>query len=78
MAYFDLSKLNLVFKPMYLKRSNSNCNGIRCDKVALGTTCIKNVKFKIIKIRSGCEYVEYLYYNENLMGHTKPSTAGWM
>jgi len=28
--------------------------------VALKTTCIKNVKFKIIKIRTGCQYGEHL------------------
>jgi len=37
MAYFDL---------------NPNWNGNRRDKVALRTTCIKNVKFKIIKTRT--------------------------
>jgi len=31
-----------------------------------GDTCIKNVKFKVIKIRKGCQYVEYFYYSENL------------
>jgi len=36
--------------------SNPSCNGNRRDKVALRTTCIKNVKFKIIKIRTGCQY----------------------
>jgi len=34
--------------------------------VALRTTCIKNVKFKVIKIRTGCQYVGYFYYSENL------------
>jgi len=34
--------------------------------MALKTTCIKNVKLKIIKIRTGCQYVGYLYYSENL------------
>jgi len=34
--------------------------------VALRITCIKNVKFNIIKIRTGCEYVRYFYYAENL------------
>jgi len=34
--------------------------------MALRTTCIKNVKFKIIKIRTGCEYVRYFYHSENL------------
>ena len=43
-----------------------NCNGNRRDKVALRTTCIKNVKFKIIKTRTGCQYVGYFYYSENL------------
>jgi len=49
-----------------LKRSNPNCNGNRRDKVVLSTTCIKNVKFEIIKVRASCEYVEYFYYSENL------------
>jgi len=43
--------------------------------VALKTTCIKNVKFKIIEIRTGCQYGGYFYYSENLMGRTKPSTV---
>jgi len=35
--------------------------------VALKTTCIKNVKFKIItKIKTGCQYVGYLRHSENL------------
>jgi len=29
-------------------------------------TCIKNVEFKVIKIRKGCRYVGYFYYSENL------------
>jgi len=49
-----------------------NCNGNRRDKVALRTTCIKNVKFKIIEIRTGCEYVGYFYYSVNLNW-----AAGW-
>jgi len=51
---------------MYGKRSHPNCNGKRRDKVALRTTCIKNDKFKIITIRTGCEYVGYFYYSKNL------------
>ena len=58
MAYVDLSKL-ILLKLMYWKRSNPNCNGNRCDKVALKTTCIKNVEFKIIKITTGSQYVGY-------------------
>jgi len=46
-------ELNLI----YSKRSNPNCNGDRRDKMVLRTTCIKNVNFKIIKTRSGCQYV---------------------
>jgi len=63
MAYFDLSKLNFSWK-----RLNPNYNGNRCRKVELKTTCIKNVKFKIIKIRIGCQYIAYFYYSENLNG----------
>jgi len=51
---------------MYRKRPNPNCHGKRRNKVALWTTCIKNIKFKIIKIRTGCEYVRYFYHSENL------------
>jgi len=36
---------------------NPNCCGNRRDKVALRTTCIKNVKFKIIKIKTDYEYL---------------------
>jgi len=60
MAYFDLSKLNLAYAHL-----NPNYSGNRSDKVALRITCIKNVKFKILKIRTGCQYVGYLHYNEN-------------
>jgi len=34
--------------------------------MALRTTCIKNVKLKIIKTRAGCHYVGHLYYSKNL------------
>jgi len=69
---------------MHLKRSNPNCSGDRLDKVALRTTCINNVKFKIIKIRTGCQYVGYFYYSEKLiwaarnlrLGHMRPVGRG--
>jgi len=69
---------------MYWKRSNPNSNGNRRAKVALRTTCIKNVKFKIIKIRTGCQYVGYFYYSENLnwaaqnlrLGRMRPEALG--
>jgi len=41
-------------------------SGNRRDKEALRTTCIKNVKFKIKKTRTGCQYVGYFYHSENL------------
>ena len=52
--------------------------------MALRTTCIKNVKFKVIKIRTGCQYVACFYYSENLnwaaqnlrLGHTRPEGRG--
>jgi len=51
------------------------------DKVA---TCIKNVKFKIINIRIGCQYVDYLCCSENLncveqnlrQGRMRPMSRG--
>jgi len=36
------------------------------DEVTLRATCIKNVKFKIIKITAGCQHVGYIHYSENL------------
>jgi len=54
--------------------------------MVLRTTCIKNVKFKIIKIRSGREYLGplgYFYHNENFNWGTKKlrlgrmQSAGW-
>jgi len=51
---------------MYWKRSNPHCNGNRRDKVPLKTNCIKNVKFRIIKIRASWQYIGYIYYSENL------------
>jgi len=48
---------------MYWKRSNPNCNGNDClapiNKVELSTACIENVKFRIIKIRTGCQYSDF-------------------
>jgi len=44
----------------------------RRDEVALRTYCIKNVKFKMIKIKIGCHYMGCFYYNENLNW-----AAGW-
>ena len=30
------------------------------NEVAMRTICIKNVKFKIFKLRTGCQYIGYL------------------
>jgi len=65
MAYFDLGKLNLA-QPIVLKAFISNCNSNRRAKVALKTTYIKNVKFKIIKTRTGCQNIANFYYSNDL------------
>jgi len=52
--------------------------------VALKTTCIKNVKLKIVKIRTGYQYTGYFYYSKNLnwaaqnlrLGHRRPVGRG--
>jgi len=48
------------------------------NKVALKTTCNKNVKFKIIKIRISCQYAGYFYYSENLKWATQNLQLGRM
>jgi len=65
MTYFDLGKLNLA-QPIVLKAFVSNCNVNLRVKVALKTTYIKNVKFTIIKTRTGCQNTAYFYYSDNL------------
>jgi len=48
----------------------------RRDKVVLRTTCIKNVKFEIINIRTGCQYLGYLYCKENIrLGSMRPDSC---
>jgi len=61
---------------MHWKRSNPKCNGNSRDKVALRTTCIKNVKFKIIKTRTGCQFAGYLNYSKNLNWATQNLRLG--
>jgi len=63
-------------KLMYSKCLDHNCNGNRCDKVALRTICIKNVKFKIVKIKTGCKYVGYFYCSEHLTWATQNLGCG--
>jgi len=72
MTYVDLKRI-------YCKFLNLNFNGNRRDKVALRTTCIKIVKFKIIKTRTGCQHLGYFYYSENLNWAAKSLdwVAGW-
>ena len=53
---------------MYWKHSNPNCSGSRRDKVALRIACNKNIKFKIIKIRTSCQYVGYFTTAKTLSG----------
>jgi len=64
MTYFDLSKLNIA-KANVLKAFESYSKGNRRDEVALRTACNKNIKFRIIKIRTSC-HGGYFYYSENL------------
>jgi len=43
-------------------------------KMALRTTCNENVKLKIIKIRTGCQYVDFFFIQRKpKLGRTKPS-----
>jgi len=62
--------------PRYAPGSNPSCNGNRRDKVALRTTCNRNIKFKIIRVRTSCQYVWYFYYSKKpKLGRTKPWTG---
>jgi len=54
----------------------SSSTRYRHDKVALRITCIRNLKFMIIKVRTGCEYVGYLYYSGNLNWAAQNLTLG--
>jgi len=56
----------------------TNCNGNRRDKVVLRNTRIKNVKFKIIKTRKGCQYVGHFYYSQNLNWASRNPRLGRM
>jgi len=56
--------------------SNCNSNGNRRNKVSLRTICIKNVKFKIVKIRTGCQNIGCFYYSESLHWAAQNSRLG--
>ena len=53
-------------------------------KSVIEDSCIKNFKFKIIKIRADCQYVRYFCYSENLtwaaqnlrLGRMRPEGRG--
>jgi len=49
-----------------LKVLGPNSNGSTRDKVALKIICIKNAIYKMIITRTGCQYIGYFYYSENL------------
>ena len=59
MAYFDLSKLNFAW-PNLLELQFS-----KRDKMTLRTTASKVSIFKIIKIRTSCQYVGYFHCSWN-------------
>jgi len=42
------------------------------------TTCIKIVKFKIVKIRTGCQYIGDFYYSGNLNWAAQNLSLGYM
>jgi len=66
MTYLDLSKPNLT-EAIILKEFESYLQCLQTWQSGTEeTTCIKNVKFKVIKITTGCQYVGYFYYSENL------------
>ena len=69
---------------MYWKCSNPNRNRNRRDEMTLKTTCIKHVKFKIIKIGTSSQYIGNFFYCENLkwaaqnlqLSHMRPMGRG--
>jgi len=75
MAYFDLVKLNLA-QPIALKAFVSNCNSNRRDKVALKTTCMKNVNFDYYQNQDRLsEYSIHLLQRQPKLGRTKHSAG---
>ena len=74
MAYFDLSKLNLTYTNV-MKALKSKMRWCRCDTVALRTTCVKNVKFKIIKKDRLSVFWILSLERKSQLGRTKPLTG---
>jgi len=67
MEQVEIRKLKKRFAPKYQwAYGNLPASSYRRDKVALRNTYIKNIKFKIIKVKTGCQYVGYLHNSENL------------
>jgi len=55
-----------------------NCNDNRRDKLALRSTSIKIVKFKIIKYKDRLSVHRMFYYRENLnWAACGPRASGW-
>jgi len=74
-AHFCLSKLNLALLT-YSKRANTNCNGIRRDKVVLITTCIESVKIQDYQNKERFSVYSILQLQRKpKVGHTKLSTG---
>jgi len=87
LAYFDLSKLNVAYVNVlksFVRILTAMVSSNRHDELALNTTCVKNIKFMIIKIRTGCQYIGHFYYSEKLNwaaqnlrhGHMRPPGRG--
>ena len=74
MAYFDVSKLNLVYTNV-MKAFKSKMQWCRRDTVVLRTTCVKNVKFKIIKKDRLSIFGILSPQRKPQLGRTKPLTG---
>jgi len=76
MTCFDLSKLKFSWNKYTESVPILTATVNRHDKAALRTTCIKNDKFKMIKTRTGCQYVGYFYHSENINKAAQNSLLG--
>ena len=74
MAYFDLSKLNLAYISV-MKAFKSKMQWCRRDTMTLRTTCVKNVKFKIIKKDRLSLFGILSLQLKPQLGRTKPLTG---
>ena len=74
MAYFDLRKLNLAYTNV-MQAFKFKMQWCRRDTVALRTTCVKNVKFKIIKKDRLSVFGILSLQRKPQLGRTKPLTG---